>query len=181
MRRPPHFATVAVLAVLLGITASTPARSTAAVEHADNPGDTAPPVAPADVPGSASPALPLVLADGTRLPAGALRAPALLVIFQPACRHCQEEAEAIHAHSAALRAYHIYFVSSAPLEDSRAFAAQHGLDEMPNVRIAHADDADILRCFGSIRTPSSYIYNKEGRLTRSLHLGTTIVDLLAAL
>jgi thiol-disulfide isomerase/thioredoxin len=121
------------------------------------------------------PDLPLTTTQGTQLNAQALEGKVVLVLFQPDCDHCQREAEAIREHLNAFAEYTLYFVTYAPMADIQKFARDYRLSGLDNIFFAFADVQPILDNFGSIPTPSLYIYSDQQQLVKAFE-GETPID-----
>jgi len=121
------------------------------------------------------PDLPMTTTGGVQINAQALEGKVVLVLFQPDCDHCQREAEAIREHLDAFAEYTLYFVTYAPMEDIQKFARDYRLNREDNIFFAFADVQPILDNFGSIPTPSLYIYSDQQQLVKAFE-GETPID-----
>lgn len=124
------------------------------------------------------PDLPLTTTKGTQTNAQALDGKVVLILFQPDCDHCQREAEAIRENLDAFAEYTLYFVTYAPMQDIQQFAQDYQLNRQDNIFFAFADVQPILDNFGSIPTPSLYIYSDQQQLLKAFEGETPIAKIL---
>jgi thioredoxin-related protein len=113
------------------------------------------------------PVMTFTLTDGSKVDAQTIGEKMVLVLFQPDCDHCQAEAKQIKARLDAFRDYHLYFISSQPMEVINQFAKDYQLAGKENVHFGWTSVENVLNNFGAISAPSIYIYTKEGRLVES--------------
>lgn len=92
----------------------------------------------------------------------------VVVLFQPDCDHCQREAVQIGENLEAFKDYTLYMVSSSEWQEIESFASAYGLPKSERVRYVTATVQDIVGNFGSVPTPSLYIYN-GGKLIQSFN------------
>lgn len=128
-------------------------------------------------PVNSRPSLELTLLNGETFNIKTRERDMVLILFQPDCDHCQQEAEQIRERLSVFKGYEVYFISSHPLEVIKEFAAKYGLADKPNVYFASTSVEGILENFGAIPAPSVYIYNKEGELKESFN-GQTDLDVI---
>ena len=124
------------------------------------------------------PSLPLLTTEGTPTNTQAIQGSAVLILFHPDCDHCQREAEAIREHAEAFSTYSLYFITYAPLEEIKQFAQDYQLSDQPNVFFAAAEVQPIVDTFGSVPTPSLYIYSDQRKLVKAFEGETPIEDVL---
>ena len=105
----------------------------------------------------------------------------ILILFQTDCDHCQREAKQIKAHLQSFSEYQLYFITNASATEVGKFAVDYELSEKSNVIFALTDVQGILNNFGSIPTPSLYIYDAAGKLLRKFNGETDINLILEAL
>jgi len=105
----------------------------------------------------------------------------ILILFQPDCDHCQRETKQIREHLQSFSGYQLYFVTNTPVAEVDKFAREYRLFEKPNVAFVLTDVQSILTHFGSIPTPSLYIYNAAGMLVHKFNGETDISVILKAL
>lgn len=113
------------------------------------------------------PVMTFTLTDGAQVNAQGLNEKFVLVLFQPDCDHCQNEAKQIRNRLEAFQTYQLYFISSHPMEVISKFATDYGLAGLPNVHFGWTSVESVLNNYGAISAPSVYIYTKEGRLVES--------------
>ena len=109
------------------------------------------------------------LLNGNTVELQAIEGKVILVLFQPDCDHCQNEAQQIEANLDAFRQYDLYFISSAPAPDVKAFADQYNLSGRPAVWFGTTSFESVLNNFGSIPAPSMFIYQEGGKLIQELN------------
>lgn len=113
--------------------------------------------------------------DGTAASTRDLPGASILILFNTDCDHCQREATSIREKLSSFKGYTLQFIASDPVEIIQKFARDYQLDNQPNVMFGRAEGVDVYTNFGSIPTPSIYIYSKEKRFVKSF-LGETPVD-----
>lgn len=125
---------------------------------------------------------PIVLQqkDGQEIYARDLKGDNIFVFFQPDCEDCQEEAMHIEQRLNEFQDYTLYFISSAPMEQITSFSENFNLDGKERVKFAWSSTEGVLEHYGSIRTPSLYIYS-EGRLKAQFNGRTDIDTILSEL
>lgn len=126
------------------------------------------------------PDLVLTFSNGEKLSAKTLKGNNVIILFQPDCEHCQNEAVQIEQRLEEFKNYTLYFISSSPIEQINAFAKNFGLDDKKNVRFAWTANEGVLTYYGAIPTPSIYIYSK-GELRTSFNGQTEVENILKAL
>ncbi len=124
------------------------------------------------------PNLPLTTTIGTQTNAQELTGKVVLVLFQPDCDHCQREAEAIREHLDAFADYTLYFITYAPMQDIQQFARDYKLSGQDNIFFALSEVQPILDNFGSIPTPSLYIYSDQQKLVKAFEGEAPIKEIL---
>jgi thioredoxin-related protein len=113
------------------------------------------------------PPITVRLVDGTDVNVKTLEKNLVLVLFQPDCDHCQDEAKQIQKRLDAFANYQMYFISSEPLDVILQFSKDYDLINKPNVHFGSVPVDDVVKHFGSIATPSIYIYKKSGELVQN--------------
>lgn len=93
----------------------------------------------------------------------------ILILFQPDCDHCQNEAQQIAKRLSAFASYTLYFISSAPNVEVEKFSHDYNLADQPNIHFALTESQSIIDSYGPIPAPSIYIYSKEGSLLNSFN------------
>ena len=124
------------------------------------------------------PDLPLTTTEGTQTNAQALEGKVILILFQPDCDHCQREAEAIREHLDAFKEYTLCFVTYAEMADIKQFAQDYELDGQENILFTFSEIQPILDNFGSIPTPSLYIYSDQQQLVKAFEGEAEIEEVL---
>jgi hypothetical protein len=109
------------------------------------------------------PVMQITLLNGTIVDAKKLSLPAVLILFQPDCDHCQREAGEIREHLTEFKDYTLYFVSSAATDNVQKFAYEYKLTENERVLFGVTTVSNILDNFGPIQAPSIYIYSATGK------------------
>src|SRR5690606_35002084 len=104
----------------------------------------------------------------------------IIVLFQPDCDHCQREATAIRERIESFNQYQIYFLTADQLSAVEKFASDYDLLGQPNTTFVITMVDDILKNFGSVSTPSLYIY-KNKRLVQKSNGETPIERILQAI
>lgn len=113
--------------------------------------------------------------DGSIATTRDLPGASILILFNADCDHCQREAKSIQEKLNSFKGYTLQFIASDPVDIIQKFSRDYQLDNQPNVRFGRAEGVDVYTNFGSIPTPSIYIYSKEKRFIKSF-LGETPVD-----
>ena len=113
------------------------------------------------------PRLNVMLQDGRNVDLRTLEENFMLVLFNPTCDHCHDQARQIKNKIAAFSKYNIYFVSSESMDIVQQFAKQLELENLKNVYFGTATGEKVYEEFGPISTPSTYIYKKDGSLVES--------------
>ena len=109
------------------------------------------------------------LADGNTVDIKEIKSKVILVLFQPDCDHCQNEAQQIEAHLDDFQQYDLYFISSASITEVKTFAENYNLSGRPKVWFGTTTLESILNNFGGIPAPSLYIYHEGGKLIQELN------------
>lgn len=126
------------------------------------------------------PDLVLSFSDGEKLSAKTLKGNNIFILFQPDCDHCQHEAVEIGQRLNEFKDYTLYFISSSPMEQIMKFAKDFDLASKKNVRFAWTTNESVLTYYGSIPTPSIYVYSK-GELRTSFNGQTPVGEIVKAL
>lgn len=127
------------------------------------------------------PALKLIEPTGYTQSARNLTGKNILFLYFPDCDHCQREGAAIAQHASAFNNYQVWFISTAPHEENQKFAQTYRLATHKNFHFVRTEMQDVLTNYGSIPTPSVYIYNTEKKLTHSFKGETRIEEIIKAL
>jgi len=99
----------------------------------------------------------------------------ILILFNTECDHCQREAKEISEKMEAFKNYELLFIAADSVHKIDNFSKTYNLADKPNVKFGRADYQDVFMNFGSIPTPSVYIYSRERKFVKSF-LGETPVE-----
>lgn len=99
----------------------------------------------------------------------------ILILFNTECDHCQREAKEISEKIEAFKNYELLFIAADSVHKIDNFSKTYKLDDKPNVKFGRAEYQDVFMNFGSIPTPSVYIYSRERKFVKSF-LGETPVE-----
>ncbi len=124
------------------------------------------------------PSMPVTMTDRMMYNMDELKGKTILVLFQPDCDHCQREAASIQENLDSFSEYQVYFISSASLPELLQFAETYKLDNASNFHFGSATVDNIVGNFGSIPTPSMYIYSDTGNLVKEFEGETPIEEIL---
>ena len=127
------------------------------------------------------PEVPVKYLDGSSQDMSEIDGPAVVVLYQPSCDHCQVAAAEVQKTLANFDGYKLYFISNAPLYETKQFADTYKLSNQSNVHFGTTLGDYIIENFGAVPTPSFYIYNEDGKLLTELVGETQIDKVLAAL
>lgn len=104
------------------------------------------------------PAMSITMLNGSSLNIKSLTGKIMLILFQTDCDHCQREAKEIRDNMEAFENYAVYFITADQISAIEKFGKDHDLLNHPNVSFGMATVTDVLNNFGSIPTPSVYVY-----------------------
>jgi peroxiredoxin len=127
------------------------------------------------------PEMSVQLTDNTPVNMKEVEDKTILVLFQPDCDHCQREAADIEENLVKFEEYQLYFLSNASIPELQQFANTYKLNNAPNVHFGTTPAEYIIQNFGSIPTPSLYIYSKDGKLVNEFKGETPIENILKEL
>ncbi len=122
------------------------------------------------------PNMMLIDKNGNRTDASKLKGKNIVILFFPDCDHCKREAAEIAERIKSFEAYTIYFVSINPFEEITKFAENYHLTGFNNVKFVQTTGDAVYANYGSVPTPSAYIYN-EGKMVKKFN-GETNLDLI---
>jgi cytochrome oxidase Cu insertion factor (SCO1/SenC/PrrC family) len=111
--------------------------------------------------GNDLPSMNLTTLNGIQVNTKTLTGNSILILFQPDCDHCQREAKEIRAHIDAFKDYSVYFISADPMPALEKFANDYDLSSQANFFFGMTTVENVLNSFGSIPTPSVYIYSDQ--------------------
>lgn len=126
------------------------------------------------------PAMPLTLMDNTQIDVKDLTGKNALIFFQPDCDHCQREAQEFERNLEAFSGTTLYFITSGPIEEIKAFGDTYKLYERPNVHFAYTPALNVLNTYGPISAPSVYVYSADHKLVKGFNGETPIERIIAA-
>ncbi len=127
------------------------------------------------------PDMSITLLNGTKQEAINLPGKTIIILFFPDCDHCQRESKAIQEKIDAFKEYTLYFVSTNPLEEIQEFANEYKLNSIANVKFGQIAPDKVFVNFGSIPTPSLYIYSADRKLKKQFNGETPIEQIISAL
>lgn len=125
------------------------------------------------------PEIPVQYLDGTSQDISGIEGKTMLVLYQPGCDHCQRAASTLEQNLQSFKEYEVYFISSAPVYENKQFATEYKLINQPNIHFGTTLGDYIIKNFGSIPTPSFYIYSSDGKLIKEFIGETPIEEILA--
>jgi peroxiredoxin len=120
------------------------------------------------------PVMTLVDKDRNNVEANKLAGKNIIILFFPDCDHCQREATEIAERISSFETYTLYFVSINPFEEIIKFSEKYKLNNFSNVKFVQTTGNAVYTNFGSVATPSLYIYD-NGKLVKKFN-GETKVD-----
>lgn len=126
------------------------------------------------------PSFVLTLLDNTQVNVKDLTGKNGLIFFQPDCDHCQREAQEFERNLEAFGGTTLYFITSGPMEEIKAFADTYKLNGRPNVHFAFTPAINVLNNYGPISAPSVYIYSADHKLVKGFNGETPIERIVAA-
>jgi hypothetical protein len=112
------------------------------------------------------PKMAVTTLDNSQLTINELEGNNILILFQSDCDHCQREAEEIRKHLNSFREYDIYFISADQFPAVQKFGTDYDLMGHENIHFAITTVDEVLKNFGSIPTPSVYIYSDKRLLKK---------------
>jgi thiol-disulfide isomerase/thioredoxin len=99
----------------------------------------------------------------------------ILILFNTECDHCQRQAKEISEKINAFNNNELLFIAADSVHKIDNFSKTYNLANKPNVKFGRAEFQDVFMNFGSIPTPSVYIYSREKKFVKSF-LGETPVE-----
>lgn len=124
------------------------------------------------------PNMNLIMDNGSVKNAKELSGKSILIIYFPDCDHCQREATAISSHGKSFEKYSVWFISTASFTNIQQFAKDYKLAGFANFHFVRTETKDILSSFGSISTPSVYIYSYDKQLVKAFNGETKIEEII---
>jgi len=90
----------------------------------------------------------------------------LIIYFHPDCEFCQNEAKIISKRINEFKKYQLIFISYAEINEIKTYSSKHKLNNLPNIIFLEDKDMIFDDIFGKSGIPVSFIYNKQGKLTK---------------
>ena len=90
----------------------------------------------------------------------------LIINFHPDCEHCQYEAEIIGKRLNDFANYQLVWVSYADTQQIKTFAQTYRLSGYKNITFLHDKNMVFSDIFGKSGVPTSFIYDKNGKLRK---------------
>jgi peroxiredoxin len=126
------------------------------------------------------PNMMLIDKNGNRTDANKLKGKNIIILFFPDCDHCKREAAEIADRIKSFEAYTLYFVSINPFEEIVKFAENYHLTSFNNVKFVQTTGDAVYTNFGSVPTPSLYIYD-NGKMVRKFNGETRLDEVIKSL
>ena len=101
----------------------------------------------------------------------------LIINFHPECEHCTYEAEIISKQASDFEQYQLLFISYADTQQIKTFANKHQLTGYRNITFLEDKDMVFDDISGKSGVPTSFIYDKNGKLVKQF-LGEVKVEAL---
>jgi len=102
----------------------------------------------------------------------------LIIHFNPDCEYCQEQATAINKQITKFDNCQLLFISSAKTTEIIKFSDKYGLSGRQNIFFLQDKDYKFKDIFGISGVPSSFVYNKQGKLVKQFKGEARIEELL---
>ncbi len=102
----------------------------------------------------------------------------LIIYFHPDCEYCQEQAAGINKQIDDFNNFQLLFISHADSAAIKSFSNKYGLSGHQNIVFLEDKDLIFKSIFGKTPVPSSFIYNKQGKLVKQFKGEAKIEDLL---
>lgn len=102
----------------------------------------------------------------------------ILILYFPDCDHCQREATEISSHLKAFENYTLWFISTATFEENEKFARDYKLVGHDNIHFVRTEMQDVMSNFGSIPTPSVYIFSEDRKFVKAFNGETKIEEII---
>jgi peroxiredoxin len=120
------------------------------------------------------PVMMMVDKDQNTTDANKLKGKNIIILFFPDCDHCQREATEIAERIKSFDGYTLFFLSINPFDEILKFSEKYKLSNFSNVKFVQTTGDAVYNNFGSVPTPSMYIYD-NGKLVKKFN-GETKVD-----
>ncbi len=105
----------------------------------------------------------------------------MLVLFNPQCEHCQQEAENLAKNLDKFKKIHIVMATTAPLFEMKGFAKKYQLDGKDNIVFAQDTNYFLLSFFNLHNLPFHAFYGKKRELISVAEGSMTIEKIVAEL
>ncbi len=102
----------------------------------------------------------------------------LIIYFHPDCEFCQEQATGISKKIDDFNSFQLLFVSPADSVAIKSFSNKYALSGHQNIVFLEDKDLIFSTIFGKSGVPSSFIYNKQGKLVKEFRGEANIDELL---
>ncbi len=102
----------------------------------------------------------------------------LIIYFHPDCEFCQEQAAGISKKIDDFNSFQLLFVSHAGSVAIKSFSDKYALSSHQNIVFLEDTNLIISSIFGKSGVPSSFIYNKHGKLVKHFKGEAKIEELL---
>jgi thiol-disulfide isomerase/thioredoxin len=104
----------------------------------------------------------------------------VLVFFSPGCDHCDYEIESIINKADSFSNVIIFLVSDQPVIILKAISERYALHKYPQIEILYSDYQCIKSVYGIILFPTTFIYDRNFRLTKIFRGETSASAILKA-
>jgi thiol-disulfide isomerase/thioredoxin len=104
----------------------------------------------------------------------------VLVFFSPGCDHCEYEIESIIHKADSFNNVIIFLVSDQPVKNLKAISEQYELQKYPQIEILYGDYECTKSVYGIIMFPTTFIYDRDFRLTKIFRGETSASAILKA-
>ena len=102
-------------------------------------------------------------------------------IFSPDCKYCQQETEDIIKHLKDFKNTQILMISHYPVDEVKAYYKQYKLEQYPQIVVAHDDNYFFPIFFDLKNLPSTFVYDKKGKLKKSFDGSVKVETILQEL
>jgi thiol-disulfide isomerase/thioredoxin len=106
--------------------------------------------------------------------------PVLVMLFSPACEHCQLETEQLVRNADDYRKIQIIMASTAPLSEIKEFYNQYKLSTIPGILVGRDVDAILPGFYMLSHFPYHALYDKKGKLLTTFEGSVTMDKILQA-
>jgi peroxiredoxin len=102
----------------------------------------------------------------------------LLIYFNTHCDFCQFEIEELSKRLPEFENTEIILVSAEPIDSIRPFMQTLGFLSYPNASAYHCPYDTLIKCFGQLAAPTTFVYGTNNKLLKRFNGATRIDDLL---